>query len=160
MYTSVLVSVPNPADAWLNEGLADFQTTWYLEKEGIRRPTDQLEREVLTWDLDGVSQAIAQPRTAFPDSATANAMIVRRSELFLHALRAIVGADTLKKALREFFAEHRFGTADEATFRAAIERASGRDLRATFDQWLRGTNLIDYTVQDARRTRTATGWLH
>ncbi|HXO86250.1 MAG TPA: hypothetical protein VN803_12080 [Gemmatimonadales bacterium] len=158
MYTGALVSVPNPADAWLTEGLAGFQTTWYLEEEGIRRPTEQLEREVLTWDLDGVSQPIAQPRAAFHDSATATAMIARRSELFLHALRAVVGADTLKKAFREFFAEHRFGIAGEATFRTAIERVSGRDLRATFEQWLRGTNLIDYAVRNARRTRTATGW--
>lgn len=157
MYTAELVSVAQPADAWLDEGLAGFQATWYLEAEGIRRPTVQLERDVLTWDLDGVSQPIAQPRTAFHDSATANAMIARRGELFLHTLRAIVG-DTLRGALRSYFADHRFGTVDERTFRTAVEKASGMDLRATFDQWLRGTSLIDYRVGDAHRHRTATGW--
>jgi hypothetical protein len=158
MYTRGLLALPNSADAWLDEGLAGFQTTAYLEAEGIRRATDQLEHEVLTWDLDGVSQPIARPRAAFHDSATANAMIARRSELFLHALRAIVGAETLKKALRAFFDQHRFSAVDEATFRAAVERVSGSDLRGTFDQWLRGTNLIDYGIRDVRRHRTATGW--
>jgi hypothetical protein len=157
MYTRGLVSLPNPADAWLDEGLAGFQTTWYLEEEGIRRPTAQLERDVLMWDLDGVSQPIAQPREAFHDSATANAMIARRGELFLHVLRAIVG-DTLRGAFHWYFAENRFREVSETTFRAAVERASGMDLRATFDQWLRGTSLVDYGVNDAQRHRTATGW--
>ena len=157
MYTGGLVSVRQPADAWLDEALAGFQATWYLEAEGIRRPTDQLERDVLTWDLDGVSQPVAQPRDAFHDSATATAMIARRGELFLHALRAIVG-DTLRGAFHSYFAENRFGAVDEATFRAAVEKASGMDLRATFDQWLRGTSLVDYGVRHARRQRTATGW--
>ena len=157
MYTGGLVSVQQPTDAWLDEGLAGFQTTWYLEVEGIRRPTVQLERDVLTWDLDGVSQPIAQPRAAFHDPATANAMIARRGELFLHALRAIVG-DTLRAAFHSYFAENRFGVVDETTFRAAVEKVSGMDLRATFDQWLRGTSLIDYGVRGARRQQTATGW--
>lgn len=157
MYAGGLVSVRRPADAWLDEGLAGFETTWYLEQQGIRHPTVQLEREVLTWDLDGVSQPIAQPRTAFHDHATATAMIERRSELFLHTLRAIVG-DTLRGALHAYFAEHRFRAVDETTFRMAVEKASGTDLRVTFDQWLRGTALIDYSVKSARRRRTAAGW--
>ena len=158
MYSGVLVSLRSPEDAWLEEALARFQATWYLEAEGLRHPTAKLEREVLAWDLDGVSQPIAQPRGAFYDSATATAMIERRGELFLHELRAIMGDDALRLALHSYFATHRFGTVDEASFRAAAESAGKRDLASTFTQWLHGVQLVDYSIGGAQRQRTGTGW--
>lgn len=158
MYTGGLVSVRDPSDAWLDEGLARFQATWYLEAVGLHNQTAQLEREVLAWDLDGVSQPIARPRSAFRDSGTASAMVSRRGELFLHQLRAIVGDSVLRAALRRYFDGHRFREVHEASFRESIEQVFGHSLSGVFDQWLRGTALIDYRVGGVKPEHEGTGW--
>jgi aminopeptidase N len=51
-------------------------------------------------------------------------------------LRGLVGDEAFWAGIRSYYRAHQDGHATTADFRREMERASGRDLRAFFDQWL------------------------
>ena len=62
----------------------------------------------------------------------------------LRQLVAWVGQDEFLAGCRDYFARHAWGNTTLADFLAALERASGRELSAWRDEWLRttGVNLL------------------
>jgi aminopeptidase N len=62
----------------------------------------------------------------------------------LRQLVAWVGQDAFLAGCRDYFARHAWGNTTLADFLAALERASGRELSAWRDEWLRttGVNLL------------------
>jgi hypothetical protein len=144
-------------DGWLDEGFTSFQTTWFLESMGKRGDYRALERQVLDWDLDRLSEPVAQPGERFSSFSAYGAMTYGRGELFFHQLRGVVGDATMAQILRTYYQRYRLRHVDEAKFRGVAEAVSGRDLRVFFDQWLRDGVLFDYAVRRARRDRQDDG---
>lgn len=152
-------------ERWLGEGLVHFQAAWFLEVLGRRGEFDALELQVLGWDLDGLSQPVANPPSGFRDRATWLAMTTDRAELFFLQLRTAVGGpvamDTL---LHRYASQYRFQRADEAGLRSVAEGVAGRDLAPLFRQWLHERVLYDYAVGSATQRQVqndsggATGW--
>ncbi len=60
-----------------------------------------------------------------------------KSSMFFHLLRRTAGDEAFWQAMRSVAAEFRGKTAGWGDFRAALEKASGRNLAAMFDQWLK-----------------------
>jgi hypothetical protein len=145
-------------ESWLAEGLARFQSTRFLETLGSRGAYQSLERQVLEWDLDRLSEPVAQPADSFRSHQSRRAMIESRGELFFHQLRAIVGPAAMARILKGYFSRYRFKRVDEAAFRAVAEEISGQDLDRFFQQWLHETVLYDYRVRRIRRSHSAAGW--
>ena len=56
-------------------------------------------------------------------------------------LRRMLGDDVFFRALRRFYAEHRFQKAGTDDLRAAFEQESGRSLETFFDGWIMGQDL-------------------
>jgi hypothetical protein len=136
---------------WLDEGFTSFQTTWYFETVGRRGDYKTLERQVLDWDLDRLSEPVGQPGEQFSSFAAYNAMTYDRAELFYHQLRILVGDDAMRRILREYFARYRLRHVDEEAFRGVAEEVSNRDLSVFFRQWLHETVLYDFSIGTARR---------
>ena len=67
----------------------------------------------------------------------------------LRQLVAWVGQDEFLAGCRDYFARHAWGNTTLADFLAALERASGRDLTAWRDEWLRttGVNLLTPEIE-------------
>jgi aminopeptidase N len=59
----------------------------------------------------------------------------------LRQLVAWVGQDAFLAGCREYFERHAWGNTELSDFLAALERASGRDLAAWRDEWLRTTGV-------------------
>ncbi len=55
----------------------------------------------------------------------------------LHMLRKRLGDEAFRRGVRIYYARHLNGTASTDDFMRAMEEASGDDLQAFFDQWLR-----------------------
>lgn len=138
-------------DGWLDEGFTSFQTTWYFEAVGQRGDYEALERQVLDWDLDGLSEPIAQPGERFSSFAAYGAMTYDRAELFYHQLRILVGEEVMEKILGTYYTRFRFRHVDEEAFRRVAEEVSGRDLRTFFRQWLHEQVLYDFAIGRAER---------
>ena len=136
---------------WLDEGFTSFQTTWYFETVGRRGDYQTLERQVLDWDLDRLSEPIARPGEQFSSFAAYGAMTYDRAELFYRQLRVLIGDEMMRAALKAYYARYLFRHVDEDDFRSVVEEISGRDLSVFFRQWLHQTVLYDFAVGSARR---------
>jgi aminopeptidase N len=72
----------------------------------------------------------------------------------LHMLRTQLGDSAFFRGIRSYFQAHIYGNALSDDLRVALERASGRSLKAFFDQWLRRPGFPELTVRwryDAER---------
>jgi aminopeptidase N len=134
-----------------SEGLTTFMAD-YVYKE---RDSEKAARETrLAWlrDFaavpDGRHLALAEFRSR-THGAEAAAGYGKSAMVFL-MLREAIGDEAFRGALRAFYAEHRFKAASWDDLRAAFERASGRNLRGFFDQWLKLRGAPDIGIADAR----------
>ena len=59
--------------------------------------------------------------------------------MVLHMLRRLLGDDEFFAGLRQFYSDWKFRKAGTDDFRAAMERASKRDLAPFFDAWIYGS---------------------
>jgi len=57
-------------------------------------------------------------------------------------LRGIMGDEAFWAGIRSYYRAHQDGHATTADFRGEMERASGKDLRVFFDQWLTRGGLV------------------
>ncbi len=146
-YFGGVIGVDAWNERWLGEGLVRFQAAWYLQVLGRKGAFDALEWRVLGWDLDDLSQPIANPPERFRDRATWLAMTADRGQLFFQQLRtAIGGMGATDSLLHRYLAAYTFRRADEAGFRSLAESVSGEELSSLFRQWLHETVLYDYAV--------------
>lgn len=147
-------------EGFLDEGFTSYQTTRYFLEQGDSARYHAAELRILGLDLDGRSQPVSYPSHAYRDFATYNAMIYARGELFFHRLHALVGAETMGRILRTYYARWKLRHVDEAAFRQVAEEVSGRNLSSFFGQWLHGNVRYDYAIRKVRSNRTTDGrWI-
>jgi hypothetical protein len=143
-------------EAWLDEGLTQFQTLWYMEERygpygkkgrGSSKSTiwEGLSRPVIDLHRTGYAERIATPVHEFDNGY--HQMIYLKAPLFLNALRYTLGDETFRECLSTFFERWKFKHVDEYAFLSVCEEVSGRDLKETFKQWLHTTKSCDYRLK-------------
>ncbi len=145
-------------EGFLDEGFSSFQRSWYSEEhfDGVDAYSG-LENYILQLDLDGWSQPVSTISEDFRDFSTYGAMIYSKAELFYFQLRYIVGHETMKAILREYYARWKFKHVTERALREVAEDVSGMDLGWFFQQWLHDTPLYDYALGDVTRRELVDG---
>jgi hypothetical protein len=145
-------------EGFLDEGFSSFQTNWYFEEhfEGVDVYSG-LENSILQLDLDGWSEPVSTVSEDFRDFSTYGAMIYSKAQLFYLQLRYIVGHDTMKAILREYYARWKLKHVTEQAFLGVAEEVSGMELDWFFEQWLHDTPLYDYAIGDVTRLERADG---
>ncbi|MGE0042915.1 MAG: M1 family aminopeptidase [Vicinamibacterales bacterium] len=132
-------------DVWLSEGFATYFTLLYIEHayghdeflaglESSRQRVIEFDREhpdyrVVHDNLDDMSQVTT-------------GQVYQKGAWVLHMLRGMMGDEAFWTGIRTYYREHQDANATTADFREAMERASGRDLRGFFDQWLTRGGLV------------------
>lgn len=124
---------------WLNEGFATYMAAAYREH--------RFGRETYLADVASMKSRYEQVRArgndralVFPswDRPTADdrTLVYQKGGYVLHELRELVGNDAFWAGIRRYTSEH-FGTSvTSRDFQAAMEQASGMNLRAFFDRWV------------------------
>jgi hypothetical protein len=155
-------------DAWLCEGLANFSAAWCMQTgpTGTEAYLGLME----SWRQQLVEQRDALPGRSTPPSALRMGArldespgsgtrtegadqehLVHQAAWVIHMLRGLMldpeDPDERRFAdlLRSTYAEHRGRALSTSSFRAAAERAAGRDLGWFFDQWVDHTAIPTYT---------------
>jgi aminopeptidase N len=136
------------ADLWLSEGFASYFAGLVIEKyDGPEAFHAYLKRSALTY-----FQYEKQTRTPIHDTETAklfdllNANNYQKGAWVLHMLRSRLGDDAFFRGLKLYYNAHKDATANTEDLRAALEKASGKDLKPFFARWVYGSGHPRYEL--------------
>ncbi|HKR08311.1 MAG TPA: M1 family metallopeptidase [Gemmatimonadaceae bacterium] len=125
---------------WLSEGFATYFAALYTQHahgdSAFRAEMSRLRSQIL-------ADTVAVPKRPVIDSvetdllALLNVNSYQKGGFVLHMLRTQLGDSAFFRGLRDYYTSHKHGNALTDDLRSALERASGKDLRGFFDQWLR-----------------------
>src|SRR6267378_693679 len=144
-------------EGWLDEGFSDFQEGWFFEAHGGPPAYEGLEPGLLWLDLERWSEPVSTVSEHFRDFLIYQEMVYAKAQLFYEQLRYVVGDDTMRRILREYFSRWKLKHVDEEAFRRVAEDVSHQDLKWLFGEWLHATPLIDYRLRRAERHRLSDG---
>jgi hypothetical protein len=115
---------------------------------------------MLRLELSGQTEPLGKNSEEFSDFVIYNLMIYDRAELMYSHLRDVLGDTTFKAFLRDYYNRWTLKHVDELAMRGSAERVSGRELQWFFDEWVRKTGLLDYSLDEVRTTQRPDGqWL-
>lgn len=126
-------------DAWLSEGFATFFTMLFIEKEYGK---DEYAKEIVKAKESVFKMAkkmpefsIISPRSAEKEDVTSG-LTYQKGAWILHMLRNMIGETSFKKGIQSYYTLFFNANATTDDFRIAMEKASGKDLKLFFKQWL------------------------
>jgi len=144
-------------EAWLDEGFAEFLTTWFQERQvGPGVWTRKLERAAML-ERSGITEPVGTPAEEFSSFPMYGAMAYTKASLIFRMLRELLGEDTFRLLLREYYARYRLRHVTEDDLRGLADEVSGRSLGWFFDAWLHGTETLDYAIGDVEMEVQADG---
>jgi aminopeptidase N len=142
-------------DLWLNESFATFMAV--LAQTSATRWTDAwvtfLDAEKSWAKFQDQLPSTHPIADEMPDVESVHqnfdGITYAKGASVLRQLVAWVGQDAFLAGCRDYFERHAWGNTTLADFLAALERASGRELGAWSDEWLRttGVNLLTPEIE-------------
>ncbi|HYN85118.1 MAG TPA: M1 family aminopeptidase [Pyrinomonadaceae bacterium] len=148
-------------DLWLKEGFATFMA--YKALEVVMPRVDawksfHARTKPLAY-LTDASRGTTPVRQEIPNLSAAKSaygnIVYRKAPSLLRQAEFYLGREEFRRAVRTLLREHAYGSAEWADLVRAFERASGRDLAAWADAWVRRRGLPIVTVaRDERDART------
>lgn len=144
-------------EGWLDEGFAEYLTRWYAVEQGQPAGWAQDLDLVRQYEGRGRSEPIGLPGAEFSEPQTYSVMTYAKAELVLRMLEYLIGQDGMRNVFRTYFDRYAPGHVDEEAFVSVVEDVSGKDLDWFFDQWIRTTDQLDYSVARATTARQAEG---
>ena len=126
---------------WLNEGMATFMAAAYLQHHDGEAVYAETVKDWRT-RIDVLRAKGADKPLVFPDwntpSGDDRAVVYQKGAYFLHVLRSELGEAVFWAAIRDYTRSHFNASVQTPDLQQAMERASGRDLSALFNQWAYG----------------------
>ncbi len=126
-------------DVWLSEGFATYFTLLFIEhaygRDEFVAGLEASRRTVLDFDAKSPAYRIVHENLSDMAQVT-SAMTYQKGSWVLHMLRRRMGDERFWAGIRDYYAQYMNRTATTGDFRRAMERASGQDLSAFFQQWL------------------------
>src|SRR4051812_1695624 len=168
VYTYGILANNEWRSAWLDEGLTDYQSRWAQKltpqdnqnganpgeppklPPGYRgnvipmSKSDSTDFALLRLELRGRSEPVGRSSADFREFGIYNSMVYDRASMMYGHLRDLMGDSVFTAFLHDYYNRWAFRHVDERAMRASAERAFGADLGWFFDQWLRGTGLLNY----------------
>lgn len=142
---------------WLSEGFATYFTTLYMEdRHGIAAAQELLledRDEVIEFAADDDGPIIDTRITDYNDLLNTNAY--QKGGWVLHMLRQKIGDVAFWQGIREYYARYRNSNALTGDLVKIMEKASGQNLGAFFQQWLYrgGLPLLDVQWEAAGKNK-------
>jgi aminopeptidase N len=137
-----LVTCEEWSDAWLNEGFATYFAALYEEHAEGREAFESMMRGIravyLARDVGTNRRPISMRGRGLSLAGFFTGHVYQGGATRLHYLRGLLGDDAFFAGVRRYLARHRGDSVRTEDLRLAFEEVSGRDLRAFFQQWIRG----------------------
>jgi hypothetical protein len=151
----------NYRERWLSEAWAQYASALWLRErlgeEAFRSMMDRMARWALRYDEAGPIHLGQRLGHLKQDPRVFRAVVYDKGAWVLHMLRGLLGDRAFFGGARAFLERHRYAKAGTEDLRAALEEASGRDLRPYFERWIYDTGL-PVILWSATTARTDTGF--
>jgi len=144
-----LIVIDHWAHAWIKEGMASYaEVLWFEREYGTDEGAYYLlgeARSYLSEDSDRYRRPIVTHvyREAIE---LYDSHIYEKGACVYHMMRAELGEVLFKKAIAQFVGDHAHSTVETVDLIRAIEKATGRNLRFLFDQYVYRGGHPDYEV--------------
>jgi len=126
------------ADLWLSEGFATYFAGLFMQRYESEEAFQGYMKEAAA----AAFEYEKKNRTPIFDRDTENLLELLNANNYqkgawvLHMLRSSLGDDAFFLGIRNYYAAHVNATASTEDLRAALEKASGRNLRPFFARWI------------------------
>jgi aminopeptidase N len=135
-------------DLWLKEGFANFMAAKAAEALLPQLPVwsafHALKVSAYRTDVTQGTTPIYRPLANLSAAKSAYGSIVYgKAPAVLRQAEFYVGETVFRKAVRQFVKKHAWGAADWSDLVAALERASGRDLKSWAEAWVKRRGMPD-----------------
>jgi aminopeptidase N len=136
------------ADLWLSEGFATYFAGLFVERHEGQKPF----RDYMQQAAETYFRYAEKTRTPIFDTETEdlfkllNANNYQKGAWVLHMLRSSLGDKAFFEGVRIFYTRHKNSIASTEDLRAALEQASGTDLRTFFQSWIYGKGHPQYEL--------------
>ena len=127
-----LVTATGSNHHWLHEGFASYYA-WLAEKEVFGDERFQLLRKK---SLEKVVSAESLDMFPLAHGKAGSSRFYDKGAWVLHMLRKEVGEKAWHEALKNFLKNHEFGMVVTSDLQTEMEKASGKDLKWFFTQWV------------------------
>lgn len=141
-----------------SEGLTAYLADHLLQEQ--KGNGAEYRRSMLQKYADFVSAGRDFPLAQFTSrhSAQSEAVGYGKAMMMFHMLRRQLGDDTFMRALQNFYRNYRFNNASFANLEQTFSKASGKDLKPFFAQWVQQTGAPQLHLVSAQAHRTAAGY--
>ncbi len=136
------------ADLWLSEGFATYFAALFIQKHDGEAAFHEYMRGAAQRYLNFSKRS----KLPIHDTETTdlmgllNANNYEKGAWVLHMLRSQLGDEAFFKGVRDYYNAHKEANATTEDLRAALEKSSGRNLKAFFARWIYGAGHPRYQV--------------
>lgn len=136
------------ADLWLSEGFAVYFGNLFVQRfEGesvFQTYMNQAAANVFAYEKKRLTPIHDRETEDLMDLL--NALNYQKGAWVLHMLRARLGDDAFFRGIRRYYEAHKNSVASTEDLRAALEKSSGKDLRAFFARWVYDSGHPQYAL--------------
>ncbi|PDO10713.1 MAG: EnpEP protein [Candidatus Reconcilbacillus cellulovorans] len=134
-------------EAWLDEGFASYSEDLVMELDYGIPPNSALES---SWIASPAPLSLFSWQFRDQDHYAENVYV--RAKLILRDIERLIGRDRMRRVLHRYFQEWKFRHPGARQFEETLERTTGSDWSAYFEQFVYGGETVDYAVESIRRT--------
>lgn len=137
------------SDLWLSEGFATYFAALFVQRyeseEAFQRYMRDASASVFAYEKKKRVPIFDRDTESLMDLLNPNNY--QKGAWVLHMLRSNLGDDVFFRGIRAYYESHKNSVASTEDLRAALEKASGKDLRAFFARWVYDSGHPQYELK-------------
>jgi aminopeptidase N len=137
------------SDLWLSEGFATYFAGLFVQRHESEAAFQRYMRDaaasVLAYEKQKRGPIFDRDTESLMELLNANNY--QKGAWVLHMLRSNLGDDVFFRGIRAYYESHKNSVASTEDLRAALEQASGKDLRAFFARWVYDSGHPQYELK-------------
>ena len=136
------------SDLWLSEGFATYFAALFVQRsegeDAFRVYMNNAALAVLAYEKKKPVPIFDRDTENLMDLLNANNY--QKGAWVLHMLRSNLGDDAFFRSIKSYYESHKNSTASSEDLRAALEKASGKNLRPFFTRWVYDSGHPQYEL--------------